>query len=132
MTTLHHCARLLIAVSSLVLENRLSAAMQASAVVLQHGIHSGSVQALVCTGSVVVACRRGCSMARGIFPDLRGNPCPCTGRILTHCTSREVYTDIIFETNFIIIMIKFICHSQSVIYSIWLLRSFLIFWHVGK
>ena len=123
--------RLLIAMSSLVVENRLSEAMWASTAVLQHGISSGSVQALVCKGSVVAACRLGCSTACRIFPDQRGNPCPCTGRILLHCTTREIYADIIFETNFII-MIIFICHSQSIIYSIWLLRSFLISWHVGK
>ena len=68
--------RLLIAVSSLVVENRLSEAMWASTAVLQHGISSGSVQALVCKGSVVAACRLGCSTACRVFPDQRGNPCP--------------------------------------------------------
>lgn len=43
------------------------------------------------TGSVVVAQGLACSMARGIFPDPRSNPIPCTHRrILILWTTREV------------------------------------------
>ena len=56
-----------------------------ASIVVVHGLKSADL--------VVVACRLGCSAARGIFPD-QGLICvPCIGRrILNHCATREVPT----------------------------------------
>ena len=46
-------------------------------------------------GSVVMAHRLSCPLARGIFPDQGSNPCPRIRRwILNHWTTREVLTDV--------------------------------------